>query len=247
MNKTKDIDVAPEHDINGKRPKHLAARMFWGIFFLAATAIVLLQGFGVIALAVNVWIIVALIAMAAVAIAFLTKFFWIGAFMVIASGIVVACSTGLLPALTGEQVGMTFAAAGLLAVAFHIFLPRAFGKGAMIYVGRDGENYVDVSFTSTTKYMKDEAFTEALLDCSFGNIKAYFDDVKLKGKTARIKIDTSFGNTELYLPKNWAVDNQMEMSFGGVEEKNHPSITPESPKITLVGDVSFGAVTITYV
>ncbi|MFV0485265.1 MAG: hypothetical protein ACK5MU_03530 [Candidatus Saccharimonadales bacterium] len=254
MNKKKDgeklVDAkininVPKHNID--KPKRKAMRAFWGVYFLAAAVIVLLQGFGVITIGANIGILMALIALLSLAIAFIMQRFWLGSFMAVASGVTIASATGLIPALTGEQVGMTFAAAGLAGVAFHILFHRSWRKNSMKYVGRDGSNHADVSFTGTTKYFKDEAFEKALLDCSFGDIKAYFEEVKLKGKTARIKIDNNFGAIELFLPKNWAVDNQLNMSFGGVSEQNHPALTPDSPQIILEGEVNFGGVTITYI
>lgn len=234
------------------KPKSVVVRGLWGLFFLAAAALVLLMAFDVVSIGVNVGTMVGLVALTAVAILFVTKKFWLGACMVIAAGLMVASSAGLLMDFSGQQRGMIFVAAALVGVALHIMFRS---KLVEITTGEDGEfevnggdgNEVNVDFTGVTKNIMDKEFTSAALRCNFGAIKAHFEGAKLKGGKATIVIENHFSGVELFLPKNWAVDNQLDMVAGGVEEKNRPMLDEKSPRVVLVGNLRFGGVVITYV
>jgi predicted membrane protein len=240
-----DGEVKVKHSIS-KGSRHFAFRAFWGVFFLVAAAVILMQSFGILKLGVNMGVMVALLALLGLTVAFMIKTFWMGAFMAAAGGVVVASNAGLIGELTGEQTGMMFAAAALAATAFHILFFRR-KKHTYAKFSKDGTEGANVNFTGATKRFNDQAFEKASLSCAFGSIKAHFSEAKLKGTTATIYIDNNFGGVELYLPKHWAVTNELDMSFGGVDEKNQPTITADSPQITLVGEVNFGGVLITYV
>lgn len=125
------------------------------------------------------------------------------------------------------------------------------------YCGDDGEFVVvDVednsnvrhktSFGSSAKYINSDDFKQADLECSFGAMKVYFDKAKVNGGKAAIRINASFAGVELYIPREWAIDNQIRVSLGAVEEKskNYPT---GDVTVTLVGEVSFGAVEIIYI
>ncbi len=106
--------------------------------------------------------------------------------------------------------------------------------------------HCDVSFGSGIKYINSEEFEKADIDCSFGALKVYFDNCKLKNSRGEIYVDSSFSGVQLYIPKTWQVIHNVESSFGSFEEKNHA--TPNgTDQIYISGDVSFGAVDIYYV
>jgi hypothetical protein len=232
-----------------KSPKCVGLRVFWGVFFLGAAGLILLTSFGVIRLGVNIGTMVGLVAMAAVALAFLIKQFWMGAFMVIAAGLMVASSSGMIMDFSGQQRGMIFVAAALVGVAFHIMFHKKWhhhGEEGW-KTDKSAGNDVTVRFAGVNKHIVDKEFMGATFRCNFGAIKANFDGAKVKGEKATIWIENHFSGVELQLPKNWAVNNQMDMMMGEVEEKNQPTITVDSPQIEMVGTLKCGGVTITYV
>ena len=102
------------------------------------------------------------------------------------------------------------------------------------------------SFESSVKYVKADNFERANISCSFGEVKVYFDDAQIHCDEAIIKVNSSFGSINLYVPKEWYVTNEATAMFGGVEEKNR-SITTGTPKAKIVGNVGFGNVTVTYI
>lgn len=102
------------------------------------------------------------------------------------------------------------------------------------------------SFGSSAKYINSDDFKQADLECSFGAMKVYFDKAKVKGTKAVIRVNVSFSGVELYIPKEWAIDNQIRVSLGAVEEKNKNQPIGDVT-VVLVGEVSFGAIEIIYV
>lgn len=125
----------------------------------------------------------------------------------------------------------------------------AYGDGARQATdensGVDNTFSFSTSFNSSVKYVSADDFVKANINCSFGEVKVYFDDAFIKCDEAIINLNVKFGSVNLYLPKDWYVENHAVAVFGGIEEKNR-SITTGNPKVRLVGDVAFGDVSVTY-
>lgn len=125
----------------------------------------------------------------------------------------------------------------------------AYGEGAR--QATDEKTGVDNTFTFSTsfntgvKYVSADDFVKANVNCSFGEVKIYFDDAFIHCEEAVIDLNVKFGSVNLYLPKEWYVENHAVAVFGGIEEKNR-SITTGTPKVRLVGDVAFGNVSVVY-
>lgn len=110
------------------------------------------------------------------------------------------------------------------------------------------ESYVnfETAFTGSAKYIKSTDFKQGTFECSFGSMKIYFDNAIIKDEMAFIDLEASFSGVELYIPKEWSVRNDLDVSMGKVEEENN-SVSTGSPVIVLRGDVSFSSVDIIYV
>lgn len=102
------------------------------------------------------------------------------------------------------------------------------------------------SFESSVKYVKADNFERANINCSFGEVKVYFDDAQIHCDEAIIRVDNKFGSINLYVPKEWYVTNEASAMFGGVEERNR-SVTNGTPKVKITGNVGFGNVAVTYI
>ncbi|MBE5882543.1 MAG: hypothetical protein E7289_09630 [Lachnospiraceae bacterium] len=102
------------------------------------------------------------------------------------------------------------------------------------------------SFVGSIKYVNSDNFESANIDAKFAGMKVYFDNAVIRNGHATVNLNVSFAGVELYVPKNWRIDNQMSASFGGVEEKNRNN-GADGPILTLRGNVSLGGVTILYV
>lgn len=105
----------------------------------------------------------------------------------------------------------------------------------------------DVNFGSAVKYVNSDCFERAKVSCKFGAAKVYFDHVVLKDNQAEIDLEVSFGGVELFLPNTWKVENCLNASFGGVEEKGKTVVAADAPVIRLYGNVSFAGLTIRYI
>ena len=110
----------------------------------------------------------------------------------------------------------------------------------------DNRFLFSTSFGSGVKYVKADNFEEGRVNCSFGEAKVYFDDAQIHNSEAIIYVNNSFGNINLYVPKEWYVTNEASVVFGAVEEKNR-SITTGSPSLRIVGSTRFGCVAVTYI
>ncbi|BBF41794.1 membrane protein [Lachnospiraceae bacterium KM106-2] len=112
----------------------------------------------------------------------------------------------------------------------------------------DDDSYVsqETSFGDSVKYINSNDFKRADLSCKFGGLTAYFDHAILQGDSAVVNVDCSFAGIELYFPKEWKIDIQMNAVFGGVEEDGR-NTADGSKVVTLLGDVRFGGVEIHYV
>lgn len=106
--------------------------------------------------------------------------------------------------------------------------------------------YCSNSFGAATKYINSNNLEHAALDCSFGEMKVYFDNAVIQNKSVEICVHVSFGSIELYIPREWNVVQSANVFAGSINEKNRNS-SAGVPRVQLVGDVSFGAVTIIYV
>lgn len=106
----------------------------------------------------------------------------------------------------------------------------------------------NVSFAGSTKYINAAAFKRAYLKCSFGSLKVYFDHTTIAGESAEIFVENSFGETVLFLPKDWNVNVSVTTSFGDIAEIHKLSIPADAvPKVTVRGNINFGDCKIYYI
>ncbi len=121
------------------------------------------------------------------------------------------------------------------------------GSDFVIYDEEDGNQFdFSSSFAGSIKYVNSDNFESANIDAKFAGMKVYFDNAIIQNGHATVNLNVSFAGVELYVPKNWRVENLMTASFGGVEEKNK-NTGADGPVLTLRGNVSLGGVTILYV
>jgi len=115
-------------------------------------------------------------------------------------------------------------------------------------INTSDENVIScgVSFGASVKYVNSPEFQKANLSANFGSLKVYFDNAKLSQNGAEINFNISFAEVKVYVPKTWNLVNNINVNLGGVEEKNSGGKS-EGPEILLTGNVSFSGVEIIYV
>lgn len=110
----------------------------------------------------------------------------------------------------------------------------------------EGRVQYDVSFGSAVKYVNVANFTDGEIDCSFGSLSVYFDNATLKDGRAILKVDNSFGQTEIFIPKEWKVEFDIDNGFGGTNE--HGVCQWDGNSILYIrGSVSFGSLDVHYI
>ncbi len=109
----------------------------------------------------------------------------------------------------------------------------------------NGDN-VEVSFGSTVKYFDNLEFVSSKLECNFGSIKVYYNNVNMKGNVAYINAEENFGSIEIYVPKEWNCNIKRSQAFGSVREKGVSN--PEGDKTIIINaEANFGEIVIHHV
>lgn len=124
--------------------------------------------------------------------------------------------------------------------------PFEAGDYETIDVEDDSHIKIETKFGAIAKYVNSDHFVQADVNCSFCGAKIYFDNAILENNKGVVRLDVSFAGVELYIPRDWKVENHAHASFGAIDEK--VKNTPNSENVlSLVGNVSFGAVEIIYI
>ncbi len=114
-------------------------------------------------------------------------------------------------------------------------------EGATI-IDSDGQN-IDVSFGSTVKYFEMEDFKYSNLECNFGSIKAYYNNAKMAGSEAFISAEQNFGETEIYIPKEWKCIIKKSQAFGNVRDMGSGEWDGEHT-VNIKAEANFGEIKI---
>lgn len=97
------------------------------------------------------------------------------------------------------------------------------------------------AFSSSTRYVQDEAFVADGIDIAFGNASIYLDNAIMLGNQATFTIDGAFSTVTLYLPSNWQAIVEVDAFSTSVNNVSNMS----GEKILLVtGDVAFSTINI---
>lgn len=111
----------------------------------------------------------------------------------------------------------------------------------------DGERVsVKNSFGTTSKYINSNGLKEAKIDNCFGECKVYFNNVVLENDHAYIRVDNSFGSTNIYLPATWRINVSQDTALGHVEFRGHGSMEAGAPDVELKLDCSFGEIMVIF-
>lgn len=101
-------------------------------------------------------------------------------------------------------------------------------------------------FSSSVHYLHGSSLQSMTIDCVFGNFTAYFDQADLKNNSARLTIDTIFGQTRLFLPREWNVIVRTDNVLGSTQEKGWCNPNGENT-LEIDGDIVFGKLEINYI
>lgn len=112
----------------------------------------------------------------------------------------------------------------------------------------ESEVTCSISFAGATKYVNTSDFRQAYLKCTFGSLKTYFDHARITGSSAEIYVENAFGETTLFIPKEWNVTVTATTTFGDIDEIHKlPSPAAGAPSVSVQGNISFGDLKIYYI
>ena len=102
------------------------------------------------------------------------------------------------------------------------------------------------SFAGSIKYINTDKFEQADLKCNFGAMKVYFDNAILHEGKGIVNIESSFSGIELYIPRNWTIEDVSTTTLGAITEKNRNEGTADNI-LTICGSIDFSGVEIIYI
>jgi predicted membrane protein len=110
--------------------------------------------------------------------------------------------------------------------------------------GDDANNpYISVSFGYASRYLHSDCLESAELNCSFGGMEVYFDNVTLSPNGAEVNVNCSFGSVEIYVPSHWRVTDDLNVSLANAEiSRKLQNNDADAPILRVTGSVSLGNV-----
>ncbi|MCR5797318.1 MAG: hypothetical protein K6G63_05305 [Eubacterium sp.] len=106
--------------------------------------------------------------------------------------------------------------------------------------------YEKNTFGGSTRYIKSQNLIHADISNSFGEMKVYFDGANITSEFATISVNNSFGETILYIPRKWEIENRVVGSFGSIDANTY-SADEKVATVIIEGNVSFGELKIIYI
>ena len=101
-------------------------------------------------------------------------------------------------------------------------------------------------FSGVNRTVLSKNFQGAHITCVFGGSEVNFSQADLTGPVV-IKTEVVFGGVKLIVPPHWAVQNEIDGIFHGVDDKRRINVMPDlnpSKVIILRGSVVFGGIEI---
>lgn len=235
-------------------------RIFWGVFFVLAGATVIINQLGYFE-KINIFSLILAIFIIAIVIRSMRHLVFSGIFFGIASIMI----------LFGKPLGIenlvpwpVLATALFLTIGCSVIFHKSVlnhartyhnkfrntnnpdNFGEVVNVDDPNEFNYEVRFGSSIKYINSKCLKRADFSCSFGALKLFFDDTKLDKGGAILNLNASFSGVEIFVPKDWRIVNNANVSLSGFEEKNRNNPT-DNNTLTITGNISLSGVTIIFV
>lgn len=134
-----------------------------------------------------------------------------------------------------------------VAIALRAFFPhphrwrgRRFETSA---IEHSDEVDVDATFSATKLQNDSRNFKGGRIEARFGGVELDLREAVMELAEATLTIHGSFSGIELRVPREWQVSVQMSSTFGAVEDRTVPPVTP-AHRLVLRGETIFGGVEI---
>jgi len=114
--------------------------------------------------------------------------------------------------------------------------------------GNDNNPCINVNFGGVSKRLHADNLETVQLNCNFGALEIFLDQVELDPNGAEAILNCSFGGIKLFLPRHWRVVDKLNCTLGGVDiDKGFAAAAENAPKITLTGSVSIGGIEVRHI
>lgn len=138
----------------------------------------------------------------------------------------------------------------IILMIFFLGFSLFFGKKRIyshskIIVNKSDEGIVNTTFSSETKYINDKKIENFKLRVLLSESKLYFDNADLKYDNASFDIVVKLASVVLYVPKDWEIVNELEVTMGEVKQSYSNILSTK--KVYLRGKVTMGALEIVYI
>lgn len=109
----------------------------------------------------------------------------------------------------------------------------------------DGEHVYHMNrFSGAEKYIDSQNLKSVEIINKAGGMEVYLDNAKAAGDKVYMRIECIAGGMEIYIPRNWKVENNIDCFVGGVEEPLGVDMAVNDVTLIISGTVRAGGVEI---
>lgn len=230
------------------------SKIFWGLFFILAAVYVVISKFGILpdVGVFNIMFTVFLIWMLIEGIrriSFYEILFSIAFFCIVYKESLpisrLSSWTILVAALFGSiGLSMLFGDLGKKRRVEEMERMGFAGSGGAQCMGE--QLRIENSFGAAIRYINSDNFKNAQIENNFGTLAVYFDNAMIQDGSAAINVENNFGETNLYIPKEWQISNDLEHAFGAINQSG-TYVGSSSTVLYMNGSANFGVINIHYV
>jgi cell wall-active antibiotic response 4TMS protein YvqF len=145
-----------------------------------------------------------------------------------------------------------------LAIAFRPHRDRCFSRHGRRYganmgmsmdttINNDSTLSIDVTFGGKKEVVTSKDFKGGTVSATFAGCEINLAQADIMDPSAILDCRVSFGSLEMVIPSHWEIQNEINPSFGNVEDSRtiHTATTNETRKILILrGNCSFGSIEI---
>lgn len=234
-----------------------SSRIFWGLILIASALYLVLSQLGLLNISLSIGTVVMGVLCLAILVSSLANRSFGGFFFSL--GLAWICFGELLH-LPSVSCWIVLVIVILFTIGFNILFPKKKQprkenlkndnnmKQYHTVVEEVDDNHMiyENSFGALAKYINTQDFKGAEAKNSFGELKLFFDNANIVSGPVEIRVNNSFGSTQLFFPSDWNVVHSVNVFAGEVKEINRAN-AGNGPTVKLVGSSNFGEIRITYI
>ncbi len=237
----------------------LGKNIFWGIFFIAAAAFVVVGSLGLLG-NISGWTLAFSMVLVAWFIRSIIKVSFGGMLFSLAFGAILFDEFLGIEAITPWPV---LGAALLGTIGLNMIFKKKSHWDNTVKIHCNGKEYhgtnmvdeqtgddetfkCEVVFGSSVKYVNSMSLRRANIENTFGSLMVYFDNAGLCDGKATVVIENTFGKTTLYVPREWSTVVNVDKTFGSISEVGR-STGESGNTLYIEGESTFGQLEIQYI